>query len=116
MEGVLCWTGSCFLREARKYLLRLDVLNLRSPTPEILQAIVSYRPSPTPERLQAVVSFRRSPTPERLQAVVSSPLIGFAGADHPLRSLAHPLNLWHLNLWQHRSDRANCPSRLMTVE
>ena len=101
MEGVLCWTGSCFLREARKYLLRLDVLNLRSPTPEILQAIVSYR---------------RSPTPERLQAVVSSPLIGFAGADHPLRSLAHPLNLWHLNLWQHRSDRANCPSRLMTVE
>jgi len=101
VEGVLCWTGSCFLREARKYLLRLDVLNLRSPTPEILQAIVSYR---------------RSPTPERLQAVVSSPLIGFAGADHPLRSLAHPLNLWHLNLWQHRSDRANCPSRLMTVE
>lgn len=101
MEGVLCWTGSCFLREARKYLLRLDVLNPRSPTPEILQAIVSYR---------------RSPTPERLQAVVSSPLIGFAGADHPLRSLAHPLNLWHLNLWQLRSDRANCPSRLMTVE
>jgi hypothetical protein len=86
VEGVLCWTGSCFLREAIKYLLRLDVLNLRSPTPESLQAIVS------------------------------SPLIGFAGADHPLRSLGHPLNLWHLNLWQLRSDRANCPSRLMTVD